>query len=93
MPKQYRLSLLILTISLILSGCYTQTLVTPQSQAELEISTKYKATWDSAPKRSREYLKGTLFHLKQQGNGSYSLQYKQGPKKERKTLIPPSFKS
>lgn len=88
MLKQYRLPLLILTASLIMSGCYTQTLVTPKSETNLEIGAKYKATWDSAPKRSRDYLKGTLFHLKQKKDGSYTLQYKQGPKKENKTLNP-----
>jgi len=88
MFKPYRLPLLTIAFSLVLTGCYTQSLVTPDSKANFNIGAKYKVTWDSAPRRSMEYLKGTVLHLKKVADGAYSLEYKQGHKQERKKVEP-----
>lgn len=69
-----------------LSGCYPQSVVTAETRAPLAVAETYQMVWDSLPKGSRENLLGTLFHLSQRADGSYSLEYEHRRKRERKTL-------
>ena len=79
----------LMTASLLLtglSGCYPQSVVTAETKAPIAVAETYQMVWDRLPKSSRENLLGTLFHLSQRPDGSYSLAYKHRRKRERKTL-------
>lgn len=69
-----------------LSGCYPQSLSTPQTRASVPVAQQYQVIWDRLPKSSRENLLDTTFHLKQRDDGNYELQYTHMRKQERKIV-------
>jgi hypothetical protein len=69
-----------------LSGCYSQSLVTEKTKVSLPVAEKYQMIWEAAPKDPSESLLNTLFAVNKLADGSYSLEYKQRYKRERKIL-------
>ena len=82
LPRPILVTLLLLG----LSGCYPHSLATPQTRVALPIAAQYRVLWDRLPESSRENLLGTIFHLTQQGDGTYELQYTHLRKRERKII-------
>ncbi|MEN8170311.1 MAG: hypothetical protein ABFS08_08835 [Pseudomonadota bacterium] len=86
MFKMIQRSMVATTLLIGLSGCYPQSLVTAETKVSVPVAEKYLMIWDRLPKSSRENLLGTLIHVNQRQDGSYSLEYKHRRKRERKTF-------
>lgn len=69
-----------------LGGCYPQSLVTEKTKVSLPVAEKYQMIWEAAPKDASESLLDTLFSVKKLEDGTYTLEYKQRHKRERKIL-------